>query len=143
MRDAAFRMTTMDYFGGDQKEWEYSDGSAIYREHSSIEDRTVESPKITLTEYQRTLLSEIMQLVVKQELWNQPDAEDNDVLDGGDVCYEFDVGTQSGKFKLINIHPFDLEDFEHKCTKMMNSLQAATKEEIQTGWSAAEEKPTE
>jgi len=123
---ATFRMTSMEYFGGYLREWEYADGSAVYRERPGMPGTPVASVTIPLDENQRLLFADILNLVVKQELWNQPDLQQL-AADGGEQTYDFFVSGHSGHFKVINIEPPHLDIFHHKCWRLMESLKETSK----------------
>ena len=116
----------MEYFGGYTQEWEYADDSAIYRERPGMPGTPVASAAIQLDENQRLLLADILNLVVKQELWNQSDLQQL-ADDGGEQTYEFSVSDHSGQFKVINIESPHLDVFCHKCWKLMESIKEASK----------------
>jgi len=126
MRSAAFRMISVEYFGGYLREWEYADGSVVYRERPGMPGTPVASVPIQLDENQRLLFADVLNLVVKQELWNQSDLQQL-AADGGEQTYEFSVSGHSGQFKVINIDPPHLDIFRHKCWKLMESLKEASR----------------
>ena len=126
VRSAAFRMASMEYFGGHQREWKYSDGSVVYRERPGMPDTPATSVTIQLEENQRLLLADVLNLVVQQELWNQSDLQQL-AADGGEQIYEFSVGDHSGQFKVINTEAPHLDVFQHKCWKLMASIKETSK----------------
>ncbi len=118
VRGAHLRMTRVHNFGGYLFEWQYADGKLIYTERRGMPGTSRSSRSLPLTEAHRQLLSDIVNLIKKQKLWDQAD-QSQPVTDGGEDAYEFTVGGRHGKFKLVNTSPPHLDIFEHKCRKLL------------------------
>ena len=90
-------MTTVDYFGGHLREWEYAEGSVTYRERPGMPGTPLSSVAIELDERQRSVLADVLNLVGKQELWDQSDMQpEQAVCNGGEDAYEFSVAGHRG-----------------------------------------------
>ena len=92
---------------------------------ASITDKKLVS-EILVSAFSPLKENSSINLVVKQDLWDQSDLQQL-AEDGGEETYEFSVSEHRGQFKIINIKPPHLEVFRHKCWRLMDSLKGAAK----------------
>ena len=112
--DRAFiRVTNVEYHGGYVTEWEYVNGSFFIRS-SGEGRRPIRESTVDLSEEQAALLHDAMNLIAKQELWNEGDHFEA-AVDGGETVYTFEIAGKIGKFKVVNTDPPELELFRYKC----------------------------
>jgi hypothetical protein len=124
-QSAVFRTTYVAYCGNVRQEWEYKAGVLTYRAWNE-RDVLVHNVSVSPDDLQRSLLLDILNLVVKQQLWRQSDVFPAQVtLDGGAKGYEFTVGGKTGRFKVVNSSPEHLDLFEFKCGKLLGALREA------------------
>jgi 3-methyladenine DNA glycosylase AlkC len=125
---ATFRITRVEYFGGFTNHVEFAKGKATLTNGKALgnEKNAKPAPRVhTLSADEKAALNDVLNLIVRDKLWTQPDAKTEGVRDGGEVLYEFSVGGHEGKFKLINSSPAHLHVFQTKAANLMNQIEAS------------------
>jgi hypothetical protein len=81
--------------------------------HSGVQDeyRPVHIQH-AMTPSEKEKLVRIFRLIYERRLWNQDDAADPTVTDGGSILYEFSIGNRRHSFTLCNARPEHLRDFQ-------------------------------
>jgi len=120
----SLKVTTVEYFGGRLKEVQYAKGGLVYRERPGMPGTPVRETPVEINDRQRELLTDILNLICKQELWRQGDQlPSTRVCDGGETAYRFSVKGHQGQFKAVNTDPKHLEIFRHKCRRLLESCR--------------------
>lgn len=124
---ASFAMTTVQYFGGFTTRTEFQGGKATVTKSSMMggEGAAKPAPVVhTLTAGDQEALTDLFNLIVRDELWTQGDVKTSGVADGGETIYEFKVGEHEGKFRLINSSPEHLQVLSMKAHNLVNAIEA-------------------
>jgi hypothetical protein len=125
LKNATFSMTTVEYFGGFTTRTEFQGGKATVTKSSMMEGMPKQAPRVyTLTPADQEAWADVVNVIVREELWTQGDVKTSGVADGGEVIYEFKVGEHEGKFKLINSSPEHLHVFSIKAANLVNLVHA-------------------
>lgn len=122
---ARFRMQHVAYFGGMTTAVSISGQTAVveWTGPGGGDPRTVER---ALTAEQTALYRDVINLIVRDELWNQADAH-VEAVDGGELSFDFEVSGRKGRFKLVNSSPAHLRPFLTKANLLLSSLQEQTR----------------
>ncbi len=100
--------------------WRYKDGNALHRKcRGDREDTSTDSSLgFEMMDEERTLLLDIMNIIIRDGLVDQKD-EREFAYDGGELTFKFVFGTNNGQFRLINMFdPPHLESFLFKVNEL-------------------------
>jgi len=122
---AMLAVTTVEYFGGFRTRFEVQGGQATITRSSQMEGAVKKPPATyTLTPADLENWTDIVNLIVRDKLWEQGDVKTSGVADGGETHYEFKVGAHQGKFRLINSSPEHLYVLANKVANLRNLVEA-------------------
>jgi hypothetical protein len=110
--------------------WRYRDGRVLHRR--CREDRypsTDLDAGASMTGEERAVLLDVLNMIVKDGLFDQTDERDLYVVDGGELRFRFAIGNRHGQFRLVNAEPPHLEKFlfkVHELRQLTYSAHAAS-----------------
>lgn len=123
LKSAVLKSKTVNYFGGMTVSVTLkADIATIERTFPNLSRRPPKTTKVRLNKEQRESFREILNIIVREELWKQQDVTVK-AVDGGERIIEFQVGKHKGKFKLINAFPKHLAPFLTRTQELINSLE--------------------
>lgn len=125
---ATFSMTTVEYFGGATTRTEIKNGKVTITRTGVMLGGDQPPPKTektyTLAASDQQAWANLINVIVRDKLWDQGDVKTSGVADGGEVRYEFKVGEHEGKFTLVNSSPEHLYVFTQKAAYLTNLIEA-------------------